>query len=62
MKAAHDALSIAAQGALADKEQKIQESETRLCNLIFRQQFDLLDAKELKPDKFRGRATGPFKP
>ena len=51
LKAAHDALNIAAQGAQADKEQKIQESETRLRNLIFRQQFDMLDAKEVKPDK-----------
>ena len=62
LKSVHDALNIAAQGALADKEQKISETETRLRNLIFRQQFDLLDAKELKPDKFRGRATEPFKP
>ena len=62
LKAAHDALNIAAQGALADKEQKIQDAETRLRNLIFRQQFDLLDANELKTDKFRGLATEPFKP
>ena len=62
LKAAHDALNFAAQGALADKEQKINETETRLRNLIFRQQFDLLDAKEPKPDKFRCRATKPFKP
>ena len=62
LKAAHDALNIAAQGALVDKEQKINETETRLRNLIFWQQFDLLDAKELKPDKFRGRATEPLSP
>ena len=30
--------------------------------MIFRQQFDLLVSKELKPDHFRGRATEPFKP
>ena len=62
LKAAHDALNIAAQGARAEKKKKIQETESRLRQLIFRQQFDLLDAKELKPDKFRGRATEPFKP
>ena len=62
LEVAHDAPNVAAQGALADKEQKIQETESRLIQLIFRQQLDLLDAKELKPDKFRGRATEPFKP
>ena len=62
LKNAHDALNLAAPLALADKEQKIQESECRLRNLIFRQQFDLLESKELKPDHFRGRATVPLKP
>ena len=62
LKSAHDALIVAVQQALADKEQKIQESENRFRHLIFRQQFDLLDPKELKPDHFRGRATEPFKP
>ena len=37
LKSAHDALNLAAQEALADKEQNIQESESRLRNLIFRQ-------------------------
>ena len=58
LKITHDALNLAAQQALADKEQKIQESESRLRSLISRQQFDLLDSKELKPDHFRE----PFKP
>ena len=40
----------------------IKESEDKLRNLIFRQQFDLLDSKELKPDNFKGRATEAFKP
>ena len=62
LKAAHDALNWTAEAALADKEQRIQDSETRLRNLIFRQQFDLLDAKKLKPDKFRGRISEPLKP
>ena len=62
LESAHDALNLAAQQALAEKEQMMQESETRLRNLIFRQQFDLLDAKELKPDHFRGRAPEPLKP
>ena len=62
LKSAHDALNLAAQKAMAVKEQKIQESENRLRNLIFRQQFDLLDSMEFKPDHFRGRAAEPFKP
>ena len=57
LKLAHDALNFAAQHALADKDQKIQETETRIRNLLFKQQFDLLDSKELKPDHFRGRAS-----
>ena len=55
-KSAHDALNFAAQHALAEKEQKIPESEDRLRGLIFCQQFDLLDSKEIKPDLFKGRA------
>ena len=62
LKSAHGALNIAAQNALAENDMKMNEAERRLRQLIFRQQFDLLDAKELKPDKFRGRATEPFKP
>ena len=62
LRAAHDALNRAAQEALAEKDRKIQETESNLKNLIFRQQFDLLDSKEIKPDIFRGRATEAFKP
>ena len=53
LKSAHDALNLVAQQALAYKEQKIQESENRLQSLIFRQQLDLLDSKEPKPDHLR---------
>ena len=62
LKGAHDARNLAAQQALADKDQKIYESQTRLRNMLFKQQFDLLDSKELKPDGLRGRATETFKP
>ena len=30
--------------------------------MIFAQKFDLIDLKELTPDKFRGRKTDNFKP
>ena len=53
LKGAHDALNLAAQQALADKDKQIQESEVRLRNLLFKQQFDLLDSKELTPEHFR---------
>ena len=59
LKSAHDALNLAAQHALAEKEQKIQESENRFRGLIFRQQFD---SKEIKPDQFKGLASETFKP
>ena len=57
LKSAHDALNFVAQQTLADKDHKIQETETRLRNLLLKQQFDMLDSKELKPDHFRGRAS-----
>ena len=62
MRAAHDALNVAAQQAIAEKDQKIRELEDRLKSLTFRQQFDLLDSKELRPDHFRGRVTDALKP
>ena len=55
-------MNLAAQQALADKGQQIQMTETRLRDLIFRQQFDLLDSKEIKPDQFKGRSSQTFKP
>ena len=36
--------------------------EVRLKNMMFKQQFDLLDSKELKPEHFRVRATETFMP
>ena len=62
LRAAHDALNIAAQNALQEKDQRITEMETNLRNFIFKQQFDLLDSKDLKPDTFKGKATEAFKP
>ena len=59
---AHDALNHAASQAMADKDRMIRESEDKLKNLIFKQQFDLLDSKELKPTVFKGRVTDAFKP
>ena len=62
LKAAHDTLNEAADRAIREKADQIQASEDRLKSLIFRQQFDLLDAKDLKPDTFKGRKTENFKP
>ena len=42
LKIAHDALNVAAQSALAEKDAKITESEGRLRQLIFRQQVQLV--------------------
>ena len=62
LKAAHDALNLAAQTALAQKSAEIAATEEKLRGLIFRQQFDLLDAKDLKPDPYKGRRSESFKP
>ena len=53
LRSAHDALNVAAQNAFREKDRRISEVETILRNMIFKQQFDLLDAKELKPDVFK---------
>ena len=53
LKAAHDALNAAAQSALQQRAQEIAQMENHLKGRIFRQQFDLLDAKDLKPDEFK---------
>ena len=37
LKGAHDALNLAAQQALADKDRQIHESEVRLRNMMFKQ-------------------------
>ena len=62
LRAAHDALNSAAQTALQQRANEILQMEGNLKGLIFRQQFDLLDAKDLKPDNFKGRKTENFKP
>ena len=62
LRAAHDALNQAAQSALQQRANEIAQMENHLKGLIFRQQFDLLDAKDLKPDSFKGRKTENFKP
>ena len=62
LQRAHEALNSAAQAALAEKDNQIRGVEDRLRNLIFRQNFDLLDSKDLKPDIFKGRQTDAFKP
>ena len=62
LQRAHEALNGAAQAALADKDNQIRAVEDRLRTLIFRQNFDLLDSKDLKPDVFKGLQTEAFKP
>ena len=59
LQRAHEALNNAAQAALADKDVQIRTVEDRLRNLIFRQNFDLLDSKDLKPENFKGRQPSP---
>ena len=62
LRAAHEALNAAAQTALAQRDAQIRSTEERLRALIFRQSFDLLDAKDMKVDAFKGGQTEAFKP
>ena len=62
LKAAHETFNQAAADAIGQTATEIQALEERLRGMIFRQQFDLLDAKDLKPDGFRCGKTENFKP
>ena len=72
MAAAHDTLQAAVvklEAAGDTSDQKIAEQvasiarlEDRLRQTLFTQKFDLLDAKALTPEVFRGRRTDAFKP
>ena len=62
LKGAHEALNAASDRLLGERAAEIKATEDRLRNLIFRQKFDLLDSKDLKPDPFKGGRTGCFKP
>ena len=62
LKTAHDALNLEADRLFRVRADEIKASEDRLKNLLFKQQFDLLDLKEMKPGEFRGRRSENFKP
>ena len=65
----HDALSNAhlvlraeSDALFQQRAQEIAASEKKLNSLLFNQKFDLLDAKALQPDKYKGRRAEAFKP
>ena len=62
LKGAHDALNAASDRLQGERAVEIKSCEERFRNLIFRQKFDLLDSKDLKPDPFKGGRTVCFKP
>ena len=62
LRTAHDALNAASHRLFGERQLEIKASEDKLRNLIFTQKFDLIDLKEITPDKFRGRKTDNFKP
>ena len=62
LQVAHEALNQAAQVAFQQKAAEIAAAEDKLKGLIFRQQFDLLDAKDMKPESYKGRKSESFKP
>ena len=62
LSAAHMALRSETDALFRQKQMEIATSEQKLERLLFNQKFDLLDAKAMQPDNFKGRRTEAFKP
>ena len=62
LRQAHDAFNAEAELLFPAQADTVRAAEDRLRDLIFRQQFDPLDPKDLKPEGFKGRKTENFKP
>ena len=62
LQSAHMALRSETDALFRQKQMEIATSEQKLERLLFNQKFDLLDAKAMQPDNFKGRRTEAFKP
>ena len=62
LQQAHDALSFHTGQAMAQRQQQIQEIEDKLKNTYFKQQFDLLDLKNMRPEVFKGNRGENWRP
>ena len=58
----HDNLSFHTGTALAQRQQEIQEIGDKMKNLQFKQQFDLLDLKNMRPEMFKGNRGENWRP
>ena len=54
LQQAHDALSFHIGQAMTQRQQEIQQMEDKLKGLNFKQQFDLFDLKNMRPETFKG--------
>ena len=59
---AHLVLRAESDALFRQRQEEIAASEKKLNSLLFNQKFDLLDAKALQPDKYKGRRAEAFKP
>ena len=62
LQQAHLVLRAESDTLFRTRQEEIRASEQKLEKLLFSQKFDLLDLKNMQPDKFRGRRVEAFKP
>ena len=62
LKQAHEALRQATDAAWHARTAEINNLETKLKQLLFKEKFDLLDMKTLQPENFKGKQAETFKP
>ncbi len=62
LAAAHQSLNSEADRLFREKADQITALEARLTQTLFKQNFDLLDLKSMKPEKFSGLRAEAWKP
>ena len=62
LQQAHDLLRYDSGNALTHRANEIKALETQLRGLLFKQQFDLLDLKNMRPEVFKGSRGETWRP
>ena len=62
LQQAHDLLRYDSSNALTHRANEIKALETQLRGLLFKQQFDLLDLKNMRPEVFKGSRGETWRP
>ena len=62
LTAAHNHLHSESDRLFKERHNEITALEAKVQSTLFRQQFDLLDLKAMKPDKFSGGRNEAWKP